>query len=111
MEALPTGGNAIPFIDKIVSRLIAAFDPERVVLFGSWARGDARADSDIDILVIAESDEPIHRRMAAAHRALRGIAVSLDVFVCTPEEIERFRTWSSHTIAIALREGRTLHAA
>jgi predicted nucleotidyltransferase len=100
-----------PQLDEIVARLVAAFHPRSVVLFGSWATGKATADSDLDLLVIAESSEPVHVRMARAQRALRGLTIPVDVFVHTPAEVERFRQWLSHTIAIALREGREIYAS
>jgi uncharacterized protein len=95
----------------VVERLVAALSPERILLFGSWARGEASADSDLDLLVVVDSDEPMYKRMAHAQRALRGMSVPVDVFVVTPEEVARYRDWRSHTIAIALREGRELCAA
>jgi predicted nucleotidyltransferase len=103
--------NKAPQLDEIVTRLVAAFNPHSIVLFGSWVTGNATADSDVDLLVVAESDEPLHIRMAQAQRALRGLTVPVDVFVYTPAEVERFGQWLSHTVAIALREGRKLYAA
>jgi predicted nucleotidyltransferase len=98
-----------PHLDEVVRRLVAAFEPLTVVLFGSWARGDAGPHSDIDLLVVAPSDEPAWRRMSRAQHALSGLPVAVDVFVCTPDEVERFRKWLGHTVAIALREGRVVH--
>jgi predicted nucleotidyltransferase len=108
---MATKVDSAPQLDEIVARLVAAFKPRRVVLFGSWAAGTATAESDVDLLVIAESDEPVHVRMARAQRALRGLTVPVDVFVHTPAEVARFGQWLSHTVAVALREGRELYAA
>ena len=49
-------------LDEIVRRLVAAIDLDRIILFGSRARGDARADSDIDLLIVKETDQPVYRR-------------------------------------------------
>lgn len=97
-------------LDEVVRRLVTAFRPERVVLFGSRARGEAGPDSDIDLLIIAESRDPIHVRIAHAQRALRGLPVAVDVFVCTPDEVAFYERWLSHTVSIALREGTVVHA-
>jgi len=99
-----------PPLDEIVARLVAAFRPLRIVLFGSRARGQAAADSDFDLLVVAESDEPLLQRMARAQRALRGIPAAVDALVCTPAEVERYRGMLAHTVAIALREGVQVYA-
>jgi predicted nucleotidyltransferase len=96
-------------LEQAVAALVKTFNPERIVLFGSRARGNACDDSDLDLLVIAESTEPLHARMARAHHALRGLPAAVDVFVCTPAEVERYRNWLGHTVAIALREGRVIH--
>ena len=97
-------------LKDIIRKLIGVFNPERVVLFGSRAKGTAEADSDFDLLVVAQTTDPVHVRMAKAQRALRGVNASVDVFVCTPNEAALYGTWLSHTIAVALREGIVVHA-
>lgn len=111
MEDAPDHSPSIPVLDEIIRRLVKTFNPHRIVLFGSWARGEAGPDSDLDLLVVADSEDPVHLRMARAQRALRGLATPVDVFVSTPEEVRRFRTWLSHTVAVALREGKVVYAA
>jgi predicted nucleotidyltransferase len=110
-DALPAAeSDKTDYLKSAISRLVAAFSPERIILFGSRARGDAHEESDYDLLVIAESNEPLHVRMAKAQRALRGLPAAFDVFVCTPEEVVKYGSWLSHTIAVALREGTVVHA-
>lgn len=104
-----TSPQSSPYLAEVVRRLVAEFSPEKVVLFGSWAKGEARYDSDLDILVVARISGPLYRRMGRAHRALQGLPVGIDVFVCTPEEVQRYGRWLGHTVAIALREGRVVH--
>ncbi len=53
-------------LGEIVRRLVEATDPDQIVMFGSRARGDARPDSDLDLLIINDSDEPRHRRAIPA---------------------------------------------
>jgi predicted nucleotidyltransferase len=55
-------------MDEIVRRIVSVVQPEKIVLFGSRARGDARPSSDLDLLVIAESDEPRFRRSSRVYR-------------------------------------------
>jgi hypothetical protein len=69
---------------EIVRPLIAAFQPERIYLFGSRARGDAGADSDYDLLVVVPDDaSPERRRSRLGYQALRGTGVTADVMVWT----------------------------
>ena len=97
-------------LERFVARLKKKINPERVVLFGSRARGDARPDSDLDLLIIEPSDLPRYKRPARYLRALVGLFPSKDIVVWTPEEVEEWASVPNSFIATALREGRTLHA-
>lgn len=101
----------VPHLDEVLERLVRECRPQRVVLFGSWVRGAQPPHSDMDLLVVAETSGPMNERMARAQRALRGLGVPVDVFVCTPSEVATYGQWLSHTVAIALREGRQTYAA
>ncbi len=94
---------------EIVDRLVRAVDPDRIILFGSRARGEVKADSDVDLLLIKSSDEPAHRREIPAYRALGEIAVPVDILWFTPEEVEEWSAVKYHVTAKALREGRVLY--
>lgn len=59
-------------LDEIVRRVVEAVHPDKIILFGSHARGDAGPDSDLDLLVVTPSEEPRLHRAAPAYRALRG---------------------------------------
>ncbi|MBM4395122.1 MAG: nucleotidyltransferase domain-containing protein [Deltaproteobacteria bacterium] len=98
-------------IDRIVERLVDALHPMRIVLFGSRARGDARADSDYDFLVVADLPVGPAEREFLAHKAATGFGVSKDIVVVTPAEFRRLSNWSSSLVAAALREGRTVYEA
>ena len=76
---------------RIADRLRERMHAERVIVFGSVARGEATADSDIDLLIVAPGAENQYRRMARAHEATRalGIGLPLSPLVMTAEEVER----------------------
>jgi predicted nucleotidyltransferase len=96
-------------ISDIVRRIVETAQPDKIILFGSRARGDARPDSDIDLLVIQESTEPGYRRDAALYLALAGLNAPVDVMTYTPEEI---RDWSEVPLAFittAVREGKVVY--
>jgi len=99
-------------LDEIVRRLVAAYQPERVYLFGSHARGDAGPDSDFDLLVVVPDDAaPDRCRSRLAYEALRGTGVAADVVVWTRGYFERRREVPASLPAVVSREGRLLHVA
>ena len=101
-----------PALAEVVRRLVAAYQPERVYLFGSVARGDAGPDSDYDILVIVPDDAaPERRRSRLAYEALWGTGVAADVLVWTANRFNSRTHLAASLPATVLREGRLLHAA
>ena len=79
-------------LDEMVRRLVAEFQPEQIILFGSHAWGEPTEDSDIDLFVIVpDSDEKPIDRMQRAHHCLGGLGVSKDVLMKTRSEADRFR--------------------
>jgi predicted nucleotidyltransferase len=94
---------------EVTDRLVHAVGPDKVVLFGSRARGDARTDSDVDLLVIKSSDQPRHLRVLPLYRALRGLGIPKDILWVTPEEVEQWREVANHVVSRGLREGRVLY--
>ena len=95
---------------EITRRLVAVYQPEQVVLFGSHAWGDPNEGSDVDLLVVlSESDEPAYRRAAAGYRSLFGVGVPCDVWVRTREEVLREAPLSTTLTHKIIQEGRVLH--
>ncbi len=96
-------------IQTAVRRIVERFDPDRVLLFGSRARGDAREDSDYDLLIVGPSDEPRGSRTAEVYPALLGLCVPIDVLWWTAEEIDEWSEVRSHFINRALRDAKVLY--
>ena len=96
-------------LHEIVRRLVEAIDPDRIVLFGSRARGEARSASDVDLLIVKDSEEPTHRRAIPAYRALIGLGVPKDIIWRTPAEVEDWAAVPNYVTTRALREGRILY--
>lgn len=94
---------------EVVRRIVEEARPEKIVLFGSRAREDARPDSDMDILVIAQSKEPRHRRAAPLYGVLSNILIPMDVLVYTPQEVEEWREVPQAFVTTAVREGKVLY--
>ncbi|MDI7260902.1 MAG: nucleotidyltransferase domain-containing protein [Thermodesulfobacteriota bacterium] len=97
---------------EIVRRLIEAYRPERIYLFGSRARDDSSYESDYDLMVVVpDSAPPELKRSRLAYKALRGTGTAADVLVWTREAFERrlhLRASLPHAI---ISEGRLLYAA
>jgi predicted nucleotidyltransferase len=96
-------------LDEVVRRIIAVARPERIVLFGSRARDEHRPGSDLDLLIIAHSNEPRHRRSPPIYAALSRIMLPMDVVVYTPQEVHAWRDVPQAFVTTALREGVTLY--
>jgi len=96
-------------VREIVRRIVDTAQPEKVILFGSQARGDARPNSDFDVLVIKQSDEPRYCRSAPLYVALADLPVEVEVMVYTPEEVEEWSQVPQAFVTTALREGTTIY--
>lgn len=95
---------------EIVRRILSVGSAERIVLFGSHARGQAGPYSDLDLLIVEESSLPRYKRAARYYLALNGSFPSLDIVVWTPQEIDEWRKVANCFITMAVREGKTLYA-
>jgi predicted nucleotidyltransferase len=101
-----------PQLTEVVQRLIEAYAPERVYLFGSNARGDAGPDSDYDLLLVVPDDAaPERKRAKLAYATLWGTGTAVDVLVWTRSSFDRRVHLPTSLPATIIREGRLLHAA
>jgi predicted nucleotidyltransferase len=96
-------------IPKIVERIRAVTDPEKIVLFGSRSRGDARRHSDYDVLVVQESPLPRYKRSGALYAALADLPAEVGVSVYTPAEIAEWSAVPMAFVTTALREGTSIY--
>ena len=96
---------------EIVRRIRSVANPQKIVLFGSRARGEHRPDSDIDLLVIEDSPLPRYRRSIPLYAALADLPIDVDteLVVYTPAEVEEWRSAGAAFVTTALREGKVLY--
>ena len=96
-------------LSEVVRRLVDRFGPDRIILFGSQARGTADARSDVDVLVVCPIPSSRRTLMVEMDRALGGLGIARDVIVLSPEEYERDRNIPGTVARPAWLEGRTLY--
>ena len=98
-----------PPIEEIVRKITEAFRPRRIVLFGSRARGDTCPDSDLDLMVEMETDEPPAQRVRVIN-ALFGLhRWAMDLVVYTPQEVQQQRQYRNSLIQVIESEGKILY--
>jgi len=94
-------------LDRILAGL-RRYHPQKVILFGSFARGDYHAASDVDLLIIEETERPFAERVGDV-LASCDYSIPLEPLVYTPEEFERMRRENNPFIEQVLREGRIIY--
>jgi predicted nucleotidyltransferase len=101
--------SPVDYLPLIIERIVQRFNPVRIILFGSHARGEARLDSDLDLLVVLPSVANKRQAAVEIRRALNGVPVSKDIIVTTPEEIAARGNVVGLILRPALREGRVIY--
>lgn len=97
---------------EVVRRLAAAYQPEKIYLFGSAARGDSGPDSDYDLIVVVPDDAPPERRDSGlAYQVLWGAGAAVDAVVCTSTWFNARTHLKASLPGTVLREGKLLYAA
>ena len=106
-----TKGSAIldqSILDDVIQRIVEVAQPEKIILFGSAARGDMNRHSDVDLLIIKEGADALEL-MGEIYMNLDGVGAAVDAVVVTPDDVERYK--DSHAVIIkpALQEGRVVY--
>ena len=96
-------------IKHVARNMAMAINAERVILFGSYARGDATEKSDVDLMIIADSDLPRFKRSRELYKLLRPHPFAMDIIVYTPQEIEKGKKTKVSFVSTVLKEGKTLY--
>jgi predicted nucleotidyltransferase len=96
---------------RLTKLLVEAANPARIILFGSHARGEASADSDIDIMVVETDVHDRFKEMVRLNRVLDSLGVSVDLLVVSKEKFDYWRDTPGNVYFEAAAEGRTLYEA
>jgi len=95
--------------EELIRRLVQALQPDKIVLFGSYARGVATADSDVDLLIVMETTDPPAERYLRVSRLLRPRPFPVDILVRTPAEIRQALSEGDFFVREILENGLVLY--
>lgn len=98
-----------PAIHEMVRRIVAGFDPEKIILFGSYARGTAGPDSDADLMVVMDFEGGRRAKAADVCGEVGAVGLAKDLILVTPEELECGRREPGSLVHTALQEGKVLY--
>lgn len=106
-------GHIRQVIGQVVDVLKDRYQPERIVLFGSWAYGQPTSESDVDLLIVKRTARPFHKRWAEVYQLVQPIVRGIDFspFVLTPEEVAQRARARDPFLEEVLTHGQTLYAA
>jgi len=96
-------------INDIVSRIASKFNPDKIILFGSYASGTPNDDSDIDLLVIQDTDLPRHKRSFEIQKLLIGSMIPMDILVYTNNEFEKEKDEKYSFLNSAIKTSKILY--
>jgi len=96
-------------ISEIVNKIATGYNPDRIILFGSYANGNPNDDSDLDLFVIKDSDLPRPQRTVQVRKMLFGAMIPIDLIVYTPKEIEESINNKFSFVFEVLNTGKTLY--
>jgi predicted nucleotidyltransferase len=96
-------------INEIVSKIALHFDPDKIILFGSYASGKATNDSDLDLLIIQETELPRHKRSFDIQKSLKGSMIPMDILVYTIKEFEEERNQKNSFLNSLIQNSEILY--
>jgi predicted nucleotidyltransferase len=114
MERVQTAGKRTldqQILNEIVHRIVEVAHPDKIILFGSAARDQMDANSDVDLLIIKGGNCHRGRLTEEIYMNLFGVGQAVDIVVVTPEDVERYRDSMALIIRPALEEGKVVYAA
>jgi predicted nucleotidyltransferase len=96
-------------INEIVTTIATRFNPDKIILFGSYASGNPTSDSDLDLLIIQETDLPKHKRSFDIQKALIGSMIPMDILIYTQNEFEKEMEENFSFLGSAVKTSKVLY--
>jgi predicted nucleotidyltransferase len=104
------GGKHSELLAEITRRIRAVSDPQQIILFGSYARGEPGPGSDMDLLIIKDQVDSTRAEAARIYRALADLTMPMDVVVVRTAYVQRYGDLVGTVVRPALRDGKVLYA-
>ncbi len=95
-------------LDDVIARIVDVAAPEKIILFGSAARGETGRNSDLDLLIIKDGADELDL-MARIYKRLHGVGAAVDAIVVSPQDVERYKDSHALVIKPALQEGTVVY--
>ncbi len=105
---MKTSGIDQSTLDEITRRVVEVARPEKIILFGSAARGEMNRHSDVDLLIIKDGADALEL-MGEIYMNLDGVGATVDAVVVTPDDVERYNNSDPVIIRPAPREGKVVY--
>ena len=96
-------------IEEVKNRIVENFHPEKIILFGSYASGNATEDSDLDLLIIQKTELPKGERKMPIKNMLRSFEFPMDILVYTPDEVDYWKDASMAFVTRIINEGKIIY--
>ena len=93
----------------VVAKIVSGYNPDKIILFGSYATGKPTEDSDLDLMVIKASELPRPQRTVQVRKMLYGAMIPIDLIVYTPDEIAEFAGRRFSFVYEVLNTGKTIY--
>ena len=97
-------------LEDIINRIVETVRPEKIILFGSAARGEMGPNSDVDLLIIRKGGHS-RKLVGQIYRKLHGVGAAVDAVMVSPADVERYKDSHALIIKPALAEGRVVYDA
>jgi predicted nucleotidyltransferase len=101
--------TSLDYLPEIKRRILSVSNPEKIILFGSFARGENKEDSDLDLLIIIKDVTSTRAESIRLQRSLRGLLVPVDIIVATPDQIKKHQNTNGYIYRSALAEGKVIY--
>jgi predicted nucleotidyltransferase len=96
-------------INEVISKIATRFNPDKIILFGSYANGLQNADSDLDILIVQDSDLPMYKRGYEIRMSLIGTMIPMDILIYTKSEFDQEKNRSSSFLNSVMKNSKIMY--